>query len=91
MSQLVKTFSAALLLSASAPALAQPNQAAQASPSDEKLICKKWAPIGSLVKTNKVCLTRKQWARSAENHKNYAAELQERLRTRPCGDPSNCN
>lgn len=51
----------------------------------EKLVCKKITETGSLVKRHKVCLTRAQWDRSQENHRQYGEQMADRMRTRPGG------
>lgn len=56
------------------------------SAESQKVICKKVAETGSLVKRTKVCLTRDQWNRSAENHRRYGEQLQDELRGRPGGN-----
>lgn len=57
-----------------------------ASAESQKVLCKKIAETGSLVKRTKVCLTRAQWNRSAENNRRYGEQLQDDLRGRPAGD-----
>ena len=85
---LVKALAGALLLPA--PLLAQAGQIAVTPPDSQKLVCKKKSETGSLVKKTKLCLTRAQWSRAADNHKKYAEELQDGLRTRPCAETSLC-
>jgi hypothetical protein len=72
------------LLLMSLPAAAPALQAATDA-SKEKLVCKKIAETGSLVKKTKVCLTREQWEGSATRHQDYGRDLQESLRAKPGG------
>jgi hypothetical protein len=56
-----KLSGAALLLAlGAAPAAAEP-QAGKAGGSDDPVVCKREVPIGSLIATRKVCLTKSQW------------------------------
>ena len=73
----------AALLAAPSGALGQAANSTGSPP--EKMICKKVAETGSLVRKTKVCLTRDQWNRSATRGQEYSRELQETLRTRPAG------
>jgi hypothetical protein len=73
----------ATLLAAPSVALGQAADATGNPP--EKMICKKVAETGSLVRRTKVCLTRDQWNRSASRGQEYSRDLQENLRTRPAG------
>jgi len=88
MNGVVKALAAALLLPT--PLLSQTGQMALAPADSQKLVCKKKLETGSLVKKTKLCLTRAQWSRAAENHKQYSQELQDGLRTRPCAETSLC-
>ena len=70
------------LMIASSPAAAQQAEAKpEAAP--EKLVCKKVLETGSFVKATKVCLTAKQWRRSATTHREFGEKLQDELRSRP--------
>jgi hypothetical protein len=69
------------------PAVLAQSGSKASSADSEKLVCRKVAETGSLVKKTKVCLTRAQWSRSSENHQKYGEELQDGLRTRPCIEP----
>lgn len=71
------------LLAAPIPAFAQ-SANASGKPA-EKMICKKVAETGSLVKKTKVCLTRDQWNRAATRGQEYGREMQEGLRSSPNG------
>lgn len=51
--------------------------AATPAPAD-KLICKRWADIGSLVPNHKECHTRAEWTRMAENARSEAQEAASR-------------
>jgi hypothetical protein len=62
---------------------AEPAESQSASSRGPKLICKDILRIGSLVETTKVCLTRRQWERSADNHQEYARDMVDALRTKP--------
>jgi len=51
----------------------------------EKLICKKEAEIGSLVKKKKTCLTAEQWKRVAEGAQAMTERMQDESRTKQSG------
>jgi hypothetical protein len=69
-----------LAVPAAAPALQAATDASKA-----KLVCKKVAETGSLVKKTKVCLTREQWEGSATRHQDYGRDLQDTLRSKSGG------
>ena len=77
---------AAILLSlafaASAPAAAAPNASAQPGADKDKLICKREVPIGSLVATRKVCLTKSQWVQREVDGNREARKMIEDNTTR---------
>ncbi len=77
----------ALSVSAQAALGAAPAEFKDPGDKPEKMICRSTLETGSLVRKTKVCLTRKQWQESAERNQDYGRDLQETLRTRPCGDP----
>jgi len=49
-----------------------PDPAAARTAQDQKPICKRWAPIGSLVPTKKECHTRAEWQQLADNGRDQA-------------------
>jgi hypothetical protein len=67
------------------PAMAADNQKSAPAES-QKRICKKVEVTGSLVKHTKVCATREQWTRSAENHEKNARDMVENGTTKPGGN-----
>ncbi|HEU4968625.1 hypothetical protein [Sphingomonas sp.] len=50
-----------LLIALSAPAIAAGPQKAADTKDDNRVICRREVPIGSLIATRKVCLTKAQW------------------------------
>jgi hypothetical protein len=76
---------AALVLGAAPAAAAGATPDAKASKKKDQ-VCKKIEVTGSLVRVKKVCLTRDQWNRSAEDHEKFARDLTDGLRTRPGGN-----
>lgn len=61
--------------------------AAQASNTngDDRIICRKTAEIGSLVRKKKECYTKAEWDKVAETHQRGARRLQEELRSKSSG------
>jgi hypothetical protein len=80
-------FAALALLALPGAALSAGETSAVTEKKPEKLVCRKLSETGSLVKKNKVCLTRAQWERSQSYHSEYGAKLQDDLRGRPAGGP----
>ncbi len=75
-------FVAAALSALAAPGVVQtvaPEQDANQAPG-QKMVYKKITEMGSLVKRTKVCLTRAQWNRPAENYRRFSEQLQDDLR-----------
>jgi hypothetical protein len=76
---------AALVLAAAvafpAPA-ASPNANQQVGADKDKLICKRETPIGSLIATRKVCLTKAQWERRIEDGNRETRKMMEDGTTR---------
>jgi hypothetical protein len=69
---------------------AQPAKASP-DPDADKLICKKEAEIGSLVKRKKTCLTQAQWKQVIESNQRGARRMIEEATGRPSGtDPLAC-
>jgi hypothetical protein len=77
---------AALVVLGAAPATASGETPDAKAPKKKDQVCKKIEVTGSLVKVKKVCLTRDQWNRSAEDHEKFARDLTDGLRTRPGGN-----
>ena len=76
-----------LILSTTAPAASPP-----AVPADlvqpaatDKLVCKRQAVTGSLVTSKRVCMTRRDWNRTAEQSQKFGTDMVEGLRGRPNG------
>jgi hypothetical protein len=71
----------AVLLAAAlfAPAAAEPPAARPDAPGagKDKLICKREVPVGSLIASRKVCLTRDQWRKRADDGNAIARGLVE--------------
>ena len=62
--------------------------AAQAANSvdDNRIICRKTAEVGSLVRKKKECYTKAEWDRLAEAHQRGTKRLQDELSTRSVGN-----
>lgn len=60
-------------------ALASPAAYAQEDEADnlDKVVCKRVTETGSLVKKKKVCLTKRQWNKVAENGRSMGQGMQE--------------
>jgi predicted secreted protein len=68
-----------LAVGVAAPALAdQPKPAAD----KDKLICKREVPIGSLIASRKMCLTKAQWTQREEDGNRETRRLMEENTTR---------
>ena len=81
----------AVVAMALAPAMAQenrPSSRAKAKADPERLICRSTVKTGTLASRERQCFTRAQWDEIASHAHRRGLELQEGLRTRPCGDPS---
>ena len=66
------------LLFALAMAGEAPASTAVASPAPEKLICRREAQIGSLVRRKKVCRTEAEWKAVAQESKDMSNGMQRR-------------
>jgi hypothetical protein len=68
-----------LAFAASAPALAAASKPAPEQPGadKDKLICRREVPIGSLIATRKICLTKAQWTRREEDGNREARKVVE--------------
>ena len=66
-------------LAMAAPALAQSAKPAAAQPGadKDKVICRREVPIGSLIATRKMCLTKEQWQKRADDGNAIARSLVE--------------
>lgn len=64
-----------IAVAVAAPALA----ADEAKPADPKdpLVCKRETPIGSLIATRKICLTKSQWRKRIDDGNSQARRLVE--------------
>ena len=77
----------AALLGLAGPAWAEdPAPAATPAADAEKLICRKTAEVGSLVRKKKECYTKAEWDRLAEAHQRGTKRLQDELSTRSVGN-----
>lgn len=76
---------AAALMFAAVPAAAAGGSPEAKAPKKQEQVCKKIGVTGSLVKAKKVCLSRDQWSRSAEDHEKFARDLTDGLRSKPGG------
>jgi predicted transglutaminase-like cysteine proteinase len=65
-----------------APATAAP----AATPPTDKLICRRTAETGSLIKTKKACHTKSQWAYIDERNQQLGRAMVEDGTTRPAGN-----
>ena len=68
-----------LTLAVSAPALADTAKPATGQPGadKDKLICKREVPIGSLIATRKMCMTKEQWQKRSDDGNAMARGLVE--------------
>ena len=72
-----------------APAIAKQEPAEVAAP--ERLICKRWAEVGSLVRKRKQCHTKAEWERLAEMERTGTQKTMDGLTERSsCAPPSPC-
>ena len=83
----------AAMLFAGAPALAQSGDQQSARQADsggqsdpDRLICKRFAETGSLVKKRKVCYTARQWTTLNDKERDAATTWVDSMRTRPSGE-----
>jgi hypothetical protein len=84
------TISAAALLALSSPVRATepPGGAAPGTDlNDARIICRKTAEVGSLVKRKKECFTKAEWDQIAEAHQRGARKLMDGLTERYSCDP----
>jgi hypothetical protein len=72
------------VLSTGAAGAAETAGAAQAANAtgDDRIICRKTAEVGSLVKRKKECFTKREWDQIAEAHQRGAKKLQDGLSER---------
>ena len=66
----------------------QSQEQAEAEPK-EKLVCKREVPIGSLIPTRKICLTKTQWEQRGRDG-NEAARKMMYDNMGKCFDPGQC-
>lgn len=78
-----------LALIAASPAFAQTGQPPAPAPAAapeakaEKIICRREAPIGSIVKSKKTCHTRAEWDRIADAARDGANDIIDKNAGRP--------
>ena len=78
-----------LALSASAVAADRKPEAGKTGGSDNPVVCKREVPIGSLIATRKVCLTKTEWEARRVNGNTEARKMMEDNMARnptPSGD-----
>jgi len=77
---MIKFLAAAALAALSASAVCAAEQPKPAHPDDqnEKLSCRREVPIGSLIATRKVCLTKGDWEKRAVEGNDEARRLYDR-------------
>ena len=68
---------AALIAIAAGGAVYAAEQPNAAKPDKDPLICKREVPIGSLIATRKMCLTKKEWQKRADDGNATARALVE--------------
>lgn len=73
---------AAILLAAAIAAPAFAANTAKTDADKDKLICKREIPIGSLIASRKVCLTKAQWDRRIEDGNRETRKMMEDGTTR---------
>jgi hypothetical protein len=76
----VRYVALALLASPLAAQASEPAKAATASDPD-KVICKRQFETGSLVKSTKTCMTRREWERQASQSRDLGDTLQSHVAT----------
>jgi len=87
-----KTFVAALAIALGVPAtfsatMAKP-EAGKAGGSDDPVVCKRETPIGSLIATRKICLTKSQWVeRATRGNEEARKQMEDNMARNPT--PSN--
>ena len=67
-------------------AAAQPAPAANAvaaAAESDKVVCKRTAATGSFVRTKKVCMTRRQWQRMADDSQELGRSMRPALTVNP--------
>ena len=75
-----------ILLAVSAPAFAADNkpQAGKAGGADNPVVCRREVPIGSLIASRKVCLTKTEWeARSTRGNDEARRQMDENAARNP--------
>ena len=77
---------AAALLLAAVPAVAQQPGASRRDENPDRLICRSTMETGSLVRRRRQCFTRAQWEQINQAAQEGARYMQDRLRT-ACGRP----
>ena len=57
----------------------------------DKLICRREVPIGSLIASRKICLTKEQWTKRSEDGNDAARKMADDNMGRPaCNDVNTC-
>lgn len=83
----MRTFLLIALLTG-APALADTLSTAASQPGadKDKMICRRETPIGSLIASRKICLTKAQWDARAVDSQDAAQRMVDENRARPGGN-----
>jgi hypothetical protein len=66
-----------LLIALSTPAFAEAPQAKADNKDDNRVVCRREVPIGSLIASRKVCLTKAQWEERATRGNDEARRQME--------------
>ncbi|MFD1611336.1 hypothetical protein ACFSCW_05920 [Sphingomonas tabacisoli] len=83
----MRTFLLIALL-AGAPALADTPSTTTSQPGadKDKMICRRETPVGSLIASRKICLTKAQWDARAVDSQDAAQRMVDENRARPGGN-----
>lgn len=82
----MRSFFLLLALASSAPALAADNkpQAGKQGGSDNPVICRREVPIGSLIASRKICLTKSEWeARATRGNEEARRQVEDNAARNP--------
>lgn len=73
----MRTFTLMLVLAVAAPAFAETTPPAKPGADKDALICRREVPIGSLIATRKICLTKTEWQKRTDDGNATARALVE--------------
>jgi predicted secreted protein len=71
----MRILAAILAIAVAGPALAADTAAQKPGEDKDKLVCKREVPIGSLIASRKVCLTKSQWAQREKDGNEEARKM----------------